>query len=351
MPYKDLEDRSFWRLCREAPDFLSSEIYQPKIPVTLDSRIATAGSCFAQHVGRYLGEAGVNILQAEPAPSGMRPATAKSFGYNVYSGRYGNIYTTRQLRQLIEDATHETLHDDAVWEKDGRYYDALRPSVEPKGLASEEDVGIARLDHLRRLRRMWAGTDIFVFTLGLTEFWEDRASGRAYPTCPGVIAGTFDPERHGFVNATYPEVRADLEAAMALLRQINPAIRFLFTVSPVPLTATATGGHVLPASTYSKATLRAVAGDVVADHENADYFPSFELITGAPYKSQFYAPNGRDVRNAGVAFAMGTFFHAHPALRALAEGTSPVETPPQETHDDVDDLICEEALLEAFAAQ
>ena len=45
-----------------------------------------------------------------------------------------------------------------------------------------------------------------------------------------------------------------------LLRDYNENMRFILTVSPVPLVATAGSEHVLAATLYSKSVLRAVAG-------------------------------------------------------------------------------------------
>jgi len=53
----------------------------------------------------------------------------------------------------------------------------------------------------------------------------------------------------------------------------------LLTLSPVPLTATARPHHVLTASMAAKATLRAAIDAFVLTHEDADYFPSYEIVT------------------------------------------------------------------------
>ena len=69
-----------------------------------------------------------------------------------------------------------------------------------------------------------------------------------YPSVPGTIAGQFDAERYRFKNFRYPEVSQDLNEFWNLLKKINPGVCMLPTVSPVPLTATASGEHVLVAN-------------------------------------------------------------------------------------------------------
>lgn len=348
MPYSQLDPHAFWRLCREDPAFLIQKIWSPRFAITPQDRIATAGSCFAQNIARYLRRSNLTYFEAEPTPRKMPEAVARRFGYGLYSARYGNIYTARQLRQLVQDAVAGTLREEAIWNRDGRFFDALRPGVEPEGLASAEEVRLQRRDHLRHVAAMMAQMDVFVFTLGLTETWEDRETGTVFPTAPGVVAGQFDPARHRFRNQGFAEVLEDLRAAIALLRKARPGLRVLLTVSPVPLTATASGGHVLSATTYSKSVLRAVAGEVAGADADVDYFPSYEIVTGLPFAAESYAQNLRSVSDAAVDRVMGVFFAA---LGADLEAAAKVPNAPQGSPVTRDDEICEEALLEAFAPQ
>ena len=134
----------------------------------------------------------------------------------------------------------------------------------------------------------------------------------------------------------------------------NPGVKFIVTVSPVPLTATASGHHVEVATAYSKAVLRAVCGQLVSEFDNIDYFPSYEIITSQKNAARYYNDSLREVTAEGVAAAMGTFLAAHagqdqPSV-AVADGPAPdaLATPP--TPDDTDfGLVCEDALLDAFA--
>lgn len=309
-PYQGIEARAFWRTHAEGA-YPPEDIYRPKWVLSKTDRIVTAGSCFAQHVGRALLSNGFNVLDGEPPPEDLDPARRTEHGYGMYSARYGNIYTTRQLRQLIEEAWDGPRDFDAVWMKNGRYHDALRPNVDPQGLASEQEIRDGRAKHLDAVRATFSAADVFIFTLGLTEAWEHKPSGQVYPTAPGTVAGVLDPAIHSFVNFRAAEVRADLVAALTRLKALNPKLRVLLTVSPVPLTATASGEHVLTASTWSKSTLRAVAGELAQDFPEVDYFPSYEIVTSTKAGASFFEPNLRQVTEAGVARVMSVFTAAH----------------------------------------
>jgi GSCFA family len=354
-PYADLPTRAFWRSAvTERPPLDPGDLYQPRFAVTRDMRIATAGSCFAQHVGRALRGAGLHVIDTEPLPAEIPDAMAHRFGYRLYSARYGNIYTARQLRQLLLEAQGRLEPALPVWTRDGRHFDAQRPAVEPDGLDSEAGVRRHRRSHLARVIEAFAAADLFVFTFGLTEAWVHRDTGTVYPTAPGTVAGIHDPATFGFRNYDALEVLEDFEAFRDELRALNPGVRFLVTVSPVPLTATASGEHVEVATAYSKAVLRSVCGMLKARHEDVDYFPSYELITSANNRGVYFEPNKRSVSKTGVATAMRLFMTAH-GLADAGDAPAPAPLPPQPAppsrarREEEADEVCEEALLDAFA--
>lgn len=359
-PYVGLSPRAYWRsgvVDRHPLDL--GDVYVKKFEIRPGEKIATAGSCFAQHISKRLRAQGYDVLDVEPSPPALDERAAASFGFGLYSARYGNIYTTRQLRQLAEECIDRRRPAEVVWERDGRFYDAIRPSVEPKGLASPEQVHAHRRQHLDLVRWLLQSTSLFIFTFGLTETWEHLGDGTVYPTAPGTIAGSFDPSRYGFRNLTYNEVVEDFLAFRSLLQSFNPNVRFLLTVSPVPLTATAGNEHVLPATVYSKSVLRAVAGYLAASLADVDYFPSYELVSGTPARGFFYESNLRSVTPAGVDIVMRAFFSQHarpdavvkadPVGESAATAESSDLLAAEKAMQQAGKVYCEEQILEMFA--
>ncbi len=340
-PYQNLPDKAFWSLTaakRAAEDV--RDFYSPRVAINREeARIATAGSCFAQHVGRALRRAGFDVLDMEKMSWVVPEDLAQDMGYGVYSARYGNIYTVRQLRQLLEEALDRRTLAEPVWERGGRFYDAQRPGIEAQGLASPELVLSHRAQHLKNVAHLFWRCNVFVFTFGLTEAWMDKGRTTVYPTAPGTIAGSYDPDRHSFVNFRTAEVVEDFLAVRARLLRMNPAMRFILTVSPVPLTATATQNHVEVATAASKAILRAACAELYDTCPDVDYFPSYEIITAQAAHGSFFEPNLRGVTTKGVATAMNGFLAQ--ALGAAWQGGGEPKTD--------DELICEDILLEGFA--
>jgi hypothetical protein len=337
-PYTSQPLRAFWR--KGVADVHYSDLadlWQP-MRLTRSDKVATAGSCFAQHIGNNLAARGADFMDMEPAPP-VFPSVdeARRWGYGVFSCRYGNLYTSRQLIQLFDEAHGNRTPDEQVWQKGDRFFDALRPGIDPAGQDSAASVLALRAQHLAAVRRMFATLDVFVFTMGLTEGWEALSDRTMYPMAPGTVAGSHDPARYAFRNLRHAEILADMTGFWDRLRAVNPGARMLLTVSPVPLTATATDDHVLVATTYSKSVLRGVAGELAADHDAISYFPSYEIIASHPGRGMYFNPDLRTVNHYGVNYVMSHFFSG--PLAAEFGGV-------QVAKDEEPDLICDEEKLE-----
>lgn len=306
-PYTDLPDTSFWKqsISTRAPGEVDP-VLEPPFRIGRKDRVATAGSCFAQHISKRLRGAGFRYMVAEPGPADA--ATGEQRGFYDFSARYGNIYTARQLLQLFDRAFGYYRPLERVWARhEGGFCDPFRPRIEPEGFATEAAVEADARQHLVAVRRMFRQLDVFVFTLGLTECWTSRLDGAAYPVAPGVVGGTYDPDQHVFENFSVSDVVADLNRFLEKLRLVNPRARMLLTVSPVPLVATAADRHVLVSTVYSKSVLRVAAEEISQRHEGVCYFPSYEIITGPHALGGYFEADRRSVTAAGVDHVMRVF--------------------------------------------
>jgi hypothetical protein len=251
--------------------------------------------------------------------------------------------------QLVLETQGRFAPGEIVWEQGGRYFDALRPAVEPAGLDSPEEVLAHRRDHLARVGRVLRQADLLVFTFGLTEAWLHRESGTVFPTAPETIAGQFDPAKYEFRNFGFHDVVGDFTQVREVLKSQNPKLRFLLTVSPVPLTATASSDHVLVATIASKSILRAAAGLLRDTFEDVDYFPSYEIIA-TPFLGRFYDSNLRSVSSEGVETVMRVFFASH-GEGEVAVPSEDAPAVPSELSTGIEDrVVCEEVMLETFGA-
>lgn len=324
--YTGAPDRNFWRRSvAECPPDLVDPVGDFPACIRPDTKVATAGSCFAQHIARYLRDNGFNYYVTEPGHPILPESIRTKNNYGLFSARYGNIYTARQLLQLVERAYGRFAPREDVWkEADDVFLDPFRPSAQPGGFVSELEMRLDRAQHLAAARTMLETMDVFIFTLGLTECWMSSRDGAVFPICPGVEGGEFDEERHVFYNQTVDDVVSDMTRFLMLLGRINPKAQVILTVSPVPLAATARRDqHVLSATTYSKSVLRVAADMLATQFDHVAYFPSYEIITGSFSRGAYYAEDLRNVLESGVSHVMGLFMkHATDTGGALSDRPS-----------------------------
>jgi len=345
-PYHTLPPSSFWRPAvaecglQDLDPHLSSSLRFSR-----NARVASAGSCFAQHIARALRERGYNYFVTETAPGYLKPEQEERFSYGVFSARYGNIYTTLQLLQLLRRAFAGFVPADQFWtDGNGRVFDLLRPRISPRGFASLVEAHADTAQHLKAVRKLIETTDIFIFTLGLTEGWLSKADATAYPTCPGCgSAGDYDPTKYEFHNLSVFETISYLAEAIDLMTAANPDLQIILTVSPVPLVATMEPRHVLQATTYSKSVLRVAAEEMTRRYANVHYFASYEVITAAKTAGAYFGKDARSITHQGVSHAMDLFF-AHFTDAADQQPASVVHAATQSSMLEVSDphIVCDE---------
>lgn len=306
-PYQDAEEFQFWSRSVTWPAPGMIDPVTRGVPIQPSDRVATLGSCFAQHIARHLASAGANYYVPEQAPVGLSEDEARRRNYGVFSARYGNVYTVQQALQLFKRAFGAFHPRESAWRRGEVFVDPFRPGVEPEGFADVGSLEASRAHHLRCVQDLFRNSDWIIFTLGLTEAWRDRRDGAVFPLAPGVDGGNFDPGIHEFVNFTIDEVRSQLFELIGLVSAINRSCRVLLTVSPVPLVATYEKRHVLSSTTLSKSVLRVAADEAERRYANVCYFPSYEIITSPATAGLYYDDDLRQVREIGVRHVMRVF--------------------------------------------
>lgn len=337
-PYKKAPNIAFWKSA-VSTGFSPSDLCWGAPLIRAGQQIGSAGSCFAANIIPYLEKAGLAYVKTETPNSNFGRTHKESLSYPLFSAAYGNIYTARHLLQLIQRAIGEFHPKEDRWYQDGYVIDPFRPGLTFPA-ASDFEFDLLTKQHLSCVLEAFKLMDVFVFTLGLTEAWTSSLDGAVFPVCPGTIAGDFDPQKHTFKNFSASEVASDLRSAFKLIREINPEIKFILTVSPVPLVATATADHILQATIYSKSVLRVAAQEIVDELPYARYFPAYEIVTGPQAPYDFFDETRRDVTAAAVAAVMG-------ALLSCCEST--VEYSSVLVHEKASEMLTKKSKLEGTA--
>ena len=287
-------------------------IASTKFEIHADEKIATMGSCFAQNLSLWLKTytTQLHVVEKDIYNSGI-----------IFSGNYGNVYTIQQAEQILDRAFGRFTPSEEVYEKNGKYFDPLRPGTMPTGLSSKHDVLNSRIEHEKKIKLIFEESNVFVFTLGLTECWIRKSDGAVLPLAPGVVGGEYRVADYEFKNFRMNDVIESLQKFIEKLTLINPEIKILLTVSPVPLAATFENRHVSVASMASKAVLRAAASEITDNHDNVDYFPSFEIFFTPGIGQNYFDSDGRHIRPAGINHAMRLFSRHYLSKQPISEET------------------------------
>ncbi|RVQ67633.1 tetratricopeptide repeat protein [Croceicoccus ponticola] len=239
----------------------------PSFRFSRDQTFFAMGSCFAQDIARRLSLDGYDVLGAEQAGQSQR-----------------NRYTPAAIWQELQWVARILDRDDTVRDAD---IDPLLLQIRPDHFVDlwekTEHASGATLETAREARRaLYAHfrgafvADVAIVTLGLIEAWWDEVSRSHVEFDPAWIRLP-DRERFGFARLSFADCKHFTDLSVTLLTERGR--RVLLTTSPNALARTFTADDVIVANAQSKAVLRAVAGEVSAEHDAVDYFPSYEIAT------------------------------------------------------------------------
>jgi hypothetical protein len=265
------------------------------------------GSCFAREIEAALGRGGFDVLSCLTPKDAKPEDFASPHGWGP--SNFLNRYNTASMRAEIERVLDVTPMGDEQL--------TYGPPDRLQDLHFGNSCDLGDLELVTRRRRITKTVgsrlrhaDIVVLTLGLTEAWYDNEGEGYLNSALDLHVMRRNKERFEVRVLGFNENLANLEAMYAAIRGANPKANIVLTVSPVPLQATFTTQDVVVANMNSKTTLRAVAAEFCANHEDVLYFPSYEIVT---YSNPEAAWKGdrRHVQTEMVDFIIGTFRNAH----------------------------------------
>lgn len=253
-----------------------------KVPlIDKNTPIASIGSCFAVEIANALQIEEYNYIVKEP-----NKAEDGSYWYKDYeirpfpasSAAWGIHFNCPSFLQLVEKAFGYRRPAKILWthtyDDMTRYCDPFREEIEFPSIEAFEKNYEA---HITAVRQVFLEAEVLVITLGLNEVWYFKPDGSVFSRSPWRTAPSLVEHRV----LTVEENVRDLQKMLDILREHNPKIKVIVTLSPVPLHATflADTKHIVEANTHSKAVLRVAADQFVETNANVFYFPSFELVT------------------------------------------------------------------------
>ena len=119
----------------------------------------------------------------------------------------------------------------------------------------------------------------------------------------------FDESRHEHALLSVDENVDNLRRFYETARAVNPQLRLIVTLSPVPLLATFADRHAVVSDAVSKATLRVALDVFCREHREVIYFPSYEIATRMP--DWPYQKDNRHIRYSPTVERIMTSFMRH----------------------------------------
>ncbi|MBX0333197.1 GSCFA domain-containing protein [Pontibacter sp. HSC-14F20] len=229
------------------------------IDLSLSSGIVTIGSCFAEVIGQRLQENKAQVL------------------VNPFGTIFNPLSVGKLLRAAISGShtvTDKLVQHNGIWYAYDLHSSLSSPSRETLLQNIDERLSLTR-NSLQQ-------ASLLIITLGTAVGYRLQNSGAVVANCHKLPAREFSRELLSFST-----LLNDMEHTLEELRQFNPGLRVLFTVSPVR--------HIketIEVNSVSKSILRLLCHDITTNHEQAHYFPAYEIMMDDLRDYRFY---GRDM--------------------------------------------------------
>lgn len=295
MPADTPPDYRYW------PDYHKSPLLAVERRPLLDetTKVFTMGSCFAGEVTNALIARGIDVypkydsIVIDPAVEIFAGVPERNFvsHYDTFSIRQEfetafGVFTDRaQGFYPVENAAANQRFNSPVVYQDP--YRKLAYAVDlPRLTALSDTVS-------RKIREGIVAADLLVITMGLTEVWQHKSTGRYFGRPPGSGFGGGEGAAT-FRQSTFAENYENMRVAFDLLFTHFPEKQVVLSVSPVPLERTYSKTDIGTANLESKSILRAVAGQICREYaKNVMYLPSYEMATMMP--GPVFKEDGRHV--------------------------------------------------------
>ena len=219
-----------------------------------ESKITLIGSCFSDHISKKLLLAGFDVL-ANPHGILFNPESIKNAVSDCLTGK---TYAESDL-----------VHNGEQW-----------VSLSHHGKFSDPDpqVTLDRInDNIAESRDFLIRSSHLILTLGTSWIYRHLKQDRIVANCHKIPQAEFQKEL-----LSIEHIVRSLSEMIGAVKEVNPSVSFLFTVSPVR--------HLrdgIVENTLSKARLHQAVHELLKD-ESVHYFPSYEIMMDDLRDYRFY---------------------------------------------------------------
>ncbi len=226
-----------------------------ELRISHQDKILLIGSCFAENIGEKL-------LQTK---------------FDASINPYGILFNPLSICQCLHHIINQRVFSEEDLCFDGeewysfQHHSIFNHSNQQQCLSHINQVG---KDSFERLCR----TDLLILTLGSAFAYKHIASNCIVANCHKVPAKQFER-----ILLSVEDISAHLTDVIKRIRQINPHMRILLTISPIRYVK-----YDMEENALSKAHLLTATHQLISRLENVFYFPSFEIMMDDLRDYRFY---------------------------------------------------------------
>ena len=232
------------------------QLIKPGFELSPQGQMLMMGSCFTDNIGARFRDA-------------MWPVAVNPCGV-----QFNPASICRVLQRALSDCS---MVEDELAERDGLWHSWLFDSHFSSTDKAEAIRNVN--DALTQTRNALTQSSVIILTLGTS--WVYRLVGT-----PDVVSNChkFPSSQFERYRLTVDEVAAMLVQTVASIREINPEVRIIFTVSPIRHFKDGAHQNML-----SKSTLLLAIDQVCQAVDRVDYFPAYEIVMDELRDYRFYA--------------------------------------------------------------
>ncbi|MFI4967625.1 MAG: GSCFA domain-containing protein [Gammaproteobacteria bacterium] len=271
----DPKDSSGPYACQRLRNARFTPVIKAEFQISHEDHLFAIGSCFARGIEKSLKARGFKVESAACDFDRFSIVGDKKVTALGFTNKYTTYSMLNELSWALDPAA--LFPESSLVDLDEKR--CIDPHINPTLEVVDRAGTLERRSIIHEVSRRIRDCRVVFVTLGLVEVWYDTHAGVYLNTTPTRDMMRLFPKRYEPMTSNYPQNLANMEKLHALLSAHgHPDLRIVVTTSPVPLQATFTGNDIVVANTYSKSTLRAVAQDFAAGHDNVQYFPSYEAV-------------------------------------------------------------------------
>lgn len=231
------------------------DIPASETPITHRSRILMFGSCFIENMGKLLIDN----------------------KFNVNLNPFGILYNPQSISQAIRFLlTGKRFTEEDIYEYKGAFHSPWHHGAFSD---TDKDRCLNKINNsLDKAENDLKNADILIITFGTSYVFRSKDTGVVVGNCHKLPANHFDRYRLDIDTITQYWNKLIKE-----LKEVNPSLRILFTVSPIRHLKD--GAHD---NQLSKSTLLLAIDKLIQTNPDTSYFPSYEIVLDELRDYRFY---------------------------------------------------------------